>query len=271
MAETKFQILSDLHLETPAAYDIFTINPKAPYLALLGDIGYVKDKGFLDFLRQQLQNFQIVFLLLGNHEPFESDLVEAKSVLNQFAVDMEKSRQEAKEEERLGEFIFLDQTRYDISPTVTVLGCTLFTHVVPEQSEAVSFGVNDFYRINNWSIEAHQKAHVSDRAWLNREVESISRVEPERKIVVLTHHCPCVNEEVVNPAHAKSNLSSGFMSNLSNDVCWKSANVKVWAFGHTHYNCDFKDAETGKRVLSNQRGYYFAQSKGFNGEKVVRV
>lgn len=35
------QILSDLHLESLKAYDLYTIPLKAPYLALLGDIGNV--------------------------------------------------------------------------------------------------------------------------------------------------------------------------------------------------------------------------------------
>jgi hypothetical protein len=35
------QILSDLHLEAPKAYDIFEVVPKAPYLALLGDISNI--------------------------------------------------------------------------------------------------------------------------------------------------------------------------------------------------------------------------------------
>lgn len=35
------QILSDLHLEAPKAYDVFDIISKAPYLALLNDIGNV--------------------------------------------------------------------------------------------------------------------------------------------------------------------------------------------------------------------------------------
>lgn len=64
-----FQILSDLHLESPSAYDVFKVSPKAPFLALLGDIGVVKDAGFIAFIQTQLRQFQIVFFLLGNHEP----------------------------------------------------------------------------------------------------------------------------------------------------------------------------------------------------------
>ena len=90
---TRIKILSDLHLETPAAYDVFAVTAGAPYLALLGDIGYVKDKGLMAFLEQQLSNFKIVFFLLGNHEPYYSDWAEAKQKLKEFADDVRKRRQ----------------------------------------------------------------------------------------------------------------------------------------------------------------------------------
>jgi len=56
-----FQILSDLHLETPSVYDVFKVSPKAHFLALLGDIGVVRDAGFIPFIQTQLRQFQIVF------------------------------------------------------------------------------------------------------------------------------------------------------------------------------------------------------------------
>ena len=51
------QILSNLHLEAPKAYSGFEIVLKAPFLALLGNVGNVvphKDL-FLDFLIRQLR------------------------------------------------------------------------------------------------------------------------------------------------------------------------------------------------------------------------
>ena len=51
---------------------------------------------------------------------------------------------------------------------------------------------------------------------------------------------------------------------LSKETYWRSENVKLWAFGHTPVNCDFVDDLTGKHVVTNQRGYYFAQAKGFD-------
>lgn len=229
---------------------------------------HYRDNGFFEFLREQLASFRIVFLLLGNHEPYHSNWDEAKSKLTRFKGEMACSFQTGKVR---GEFVLLDQTRYDLSPTVTVLGCTLFSRINPEQAESISFGLNDFYYINDWSIESHRKAHSTDLQWLNMEVELISRLEPERKIIILTHHSPCIHEKAVDPKHANSRISSAFASDLSYQQCWNNKSVKIWVFGHTHFNCDFEDPQTGKGVVTNQRGYYFAQFAGFDSGKVIQM
>jgi hypothetical protein len=263
-----FQIISDLHLESPAAYEVFEVNPKAPYLALLGDIGYVKDEGLFHFLRRQLEDFRIVFLVLGNHEAYHSSWPETKSAVNKFKTRIDNARGSS---ETLGKFVILDQTRYDISPNITVLGCTLFSRVAQAQKESVNFGLNDFYHIDDWTIEAHQNAHHADLVWLNQQTEYISRSEPDRKVIVFTHFCPSTHDMVTDPKHRNSKISSAFMTDLSSEPCWKTGVVKIWAFGHTHFNCDFQDSKTGKIVTSNQRGYYFSQSEGFDGEKTVTI
>jgi len=44
----------------------------------------------------------------------------------------------------------------------------------------------------------------------------------------------------------------------------------MWAFGHTHFNCDFLD-EVGKRVVTNQKGYYTTPEKSFKMTKMFAV
>ncbi|GAD98258.1 Ser/Thr protein phosphatase superfamily [Paecilomyces variotii No. 5] len=262
----RIQVLSDLHLEAPSAYGIFDIPPRAPYLALLGDIGNTNDDALFTFLEAQLRKFQVVFFLLGNHEPYHSNWASARDKTQKFAHEMNE-----RNEARLGKFIFLDHTRYDISTEVTVLGCTLYSNVADAQKERVSFGLNDFYHIDDWSVEAHLEAHRGDLAWLNDQVAQITMVEPQRKIVVFTHHSPTVDARAVDPNHANSPISSGFVSDLAAEECWRSPSVCAWAFGHTHYNCDFVEEETRKRVIANQRGYYFSQAKAFEPERVIEV
>ncbi|KAF7592039.1 hypothetical protein BBP40_000762 [Aspergillus hancockii] len=264
-----FQILSDLHLEAPEAYNVFDIPPQTTYLALLGDIGNVKDDGLFTFLEAQLHKFQIVFFLLGNHEPYHSNWVTAREKFQHFSNTINQKR--TQESQQLGQFVLLDQTRYDISPDVTVLGCTLYSRVSKDQEMQVSFGLNDFYHTDDWTVEAHCAAHEADRAWLNDQVSQIAVSEPHRKIVIFSHHSPTLTPAAVDPAHTNSPLSSGFASDFAGEPCWENTQVCLWAFGHTHYNCDFAEDTTGKRLVANQRGYYFAQAKVFDPKKVVRV
>lgn len=62
--------MSDLHLKTHPSYDNFKLQQTAPYLALLGDIGHVSDERFLAFLEKQLEQYGVMYSLLGNHEPY---------------------------------------------------------------------------------------------------------------------------------------------------------------------------------------------------------
>lgn len=266
MSDVQIQVLSDLHLESPPAYDVFTIPPSAPHLALLGDIGNTRDSGLLEFLTIQLKAFTTVFLLLGNHEPYHSNWAQAKQKIIEFKTAISEQR---RQDAAIGEFVFLDQTRYDLSPMVTILGCTLFSKILSEQTEHVSFGLNDFYHIEDWTTDQHNLAHVSDLRWLNQQVAAISATEPQRRIIILTHHSPCVDASAIDPAHSASRISSGFMTDLCREVCCASEKVKVWACGHTHFNFDFKQGE--KRVLANQRGYYFKQAEGFDVKKIIQI
>ena len=266
MPEIQFQIMSDLHLEAPAAYDTFEITPRAPIIALLGDIGQARDAGWIDFLERQLSLFRVVLLVLGNHEPYHSDWDTVREQVRRF--------NEAREQEQSGQgsLVLLDKGRFDVADDFTILGCTLHSHIDANREEQVSFGLNDFYHIQGgWDVSKHRRAHQEDLAWLNDQVASLARDTPHRRIAIFTHHSPCINANTIDPKHTTSPLTSAFATDLSTQPCWTSNNVRLWAFGHTHFNCDFVDTPTGKRVVTNQRGYYFAQAAGFDAEKVVRI
>ena len=145
MAPVQFQILSDLHLETHPSYNHFKLEQSAPYLALLGEIGHAGDDRFLAFLERQVKRYWAVFFLFGNHEPYHLTLPAAKARLRAFAERMECLRAKS----TIGKFIFLDQTRYDLTERITILGCTLFSHVTSEQASAVKSRLVDFKNILN--------------------------------------------------------------------------------------------------------------------------
>jgi Calcineurin-like phosphoesterase len=275
MAPITFQVMSDLHLETPLArptYDEFaaSITPQSPCLALLGDIGYACDSRLFTFLEGQLRSFSIVFFLLGNHEAYGTTYVAAKANVKAFAARLEEERNATSE---IGKFVFLDQSRYDIDESVTILGCTLYSRISTEQQETVRMFLTDFSSIENWEVNDHNHAHESDLSWLNAQVDSIVQREPERTIIIFTHHSPTLLEEANDPVHKDdpAQAHSAFATDLSSEPCWTSPQVKLWAFGHTHFNCDFVDALTKKRVFTNQKGYRRAENVTFDAAKTVQV
>jgi len=266
------QILSDLHLESPKAYDIFKIIPRAPYLALLGDIGTVATHkaDFLAFLTAQLRQFHTVLFVPGNHEVYHSSWPETLSILRTFEHDV-------RADASLGAFVLLDRAVFRPPGTTTtaVLGCSLFSAVPVEDQAAVSSGLNDFLQTGGgWDVAAHNAAHARDLAWLNSQVAELEEAGVDA-IVVLTHWSPTRDTRAVDPRNAGSPLTSAFSTELSGEVCFRSGRVKDWAFGHTHYNCDFTVKREGVagplRLVTNQRGYYFAQAEGFDKEKVLDV
>ncbi|KAJ0159423.1 hypothetical protein CTA2_9708 [Colletotrichum tanaceti] len=270
------QILSDLHLESPRAYDMFQIVPKAPVLALLGDVGNVaahKDD-CLAFLTRQLRQFRAVLLVPGNHEAYRSSWPRTLDVLRAF-------EREVDGDPSLGRFVLLDRTVFRVPDTggggggVVILGCSLFSHVPPDSQDDVSVGLNDFFQIDDWDVAAHNEAHRRDLAWLNAQVAELERSD-DASIVIFSHWSPSTHALALDPRHAAtSRITSGFATDLSGEACFKSARVEAWAFGHTHFNCDFaveRDGGAGPvRLLTNQRGYYFSQSAGFDGEKLFEL
>ena len=270
MAPVLFQIVSDLHLETHPSYDSYKLPQTAPYLALLGDIGHVNEASLFAFLEKQLHRYWAVFYLIGNHEPKGLTLADARARVRAFAARMDALRARS----TVGRFVFLERARYDLTPGVTVLGCTLFSRVRPDQAAAVQARLVDLRDTREWAVAEHNRAHAADLEWLNDEVARLAREEPERRVAVFTHHSPCGDDpRATNPRHEGSEVSSGFATDLRGEVCWAGSNVTLWAFGHTHWNCNFvvEESEARKTVLANQKGYSRMVRDDFNAKKIFEV
>ncbi|KYG41992.1 hypothetical protein M433DRAFT_74725 [Acidomyces richmondensis BFW] len=242
----RFQILSDLHLEVGRQYDTYQIPPSAPYLILAGDIGRLVDyESYLTFLTRHVDRFQLIFLVLGNHELYGLTLEEG----------IREADKLEREEILLGKVVFLHRKRYDIlQHGIVVLGCTLWSHIPKEAEEIVMARVNDFKRINKWTIQDHNNAHQQDLEWLQAQTniaqgQGQTKKRRPARIIAVTHHAPCI-KGTSDPGHAHSTCSSAFATDVLNH--FRGA-LNIWVFGHTHYSTDFM--QNGIRVIANQRGY----------------
>ncbi|TGZ83890.1 hypothetical protein EX30DRAFT_338489 [Ascodesmis nigricans] len=288
----QLQILSDLHLETtPSCRYIFPFPATAPSLALLGDIGNTRDPEYFEFLETQLWRFERVFLVLGNHEPYKSSWEAARRVVGEFEEKWNGIREKESGDggKQRGELVFLNRRRWDWGgrekeERVTILGCTLFSKIKMAEMQNIRDVLKDFKQIKDWTVEGHLSAFEKDAEWIRNTVEEISledeKLGRKRKIILLTHHAPTQLEGAHDPRHKHSpiKVESAFATELKSETWWKrdgESGLRLVAFGHTHWNCDFVDEETGVRMVANQKGYLWSQIRdgglSFDAGKVVDV
>ncbi|CAG8422861.1 unnamed protein product [Penicillium salamii] len=222
--------MSDLHLEVNQQYS-FEFPVSSKYLILAGDIGQLQDYNeYLSLLRRHTNNFEIVFLVLGNHE-FYNQSIES---------GLEIARRLEREPSLHGRLFILHQQRYDIPGTrVTVYGCTLWSHIPNDARDIIYAKIRDSKHIQEWSPEKHNSAHLSDLAWLRRELQVIQRENDKslrksdiRSVIVVTHHAPSLGR-ASSPQHAQNPWSSAFGTDILSNGCWDSVNA--WIFGHAFH------------------------------------
>jgi predicted phosphodiesterase len=169
---------------------------------------------------------------------------------------------------------FLDCATY-VQDEVRFLGCTLWSSFeLRGQENAEDYMLIARNYINDYRVitgsdgdrlrpEETRQLHKQSVTWLEREL-----ARPfAGKTVVVTHFAPhpfCVARE-----HRNSDVSPYFVNDLRNLINRHS--IALWAFGHTHANCDFTTA-SGCRVISNQLGYPKEQEYiGFQPGLIIEV
>ncbi|KAL9107829.1 MAG: hypothetical protein Q9227_007344 [Pyrenula ochraceoflavens] len=238
----KFQVLSDLHLEVGKQYSSFEIPVSARHLILAGDIGRLIDyDGYLQFLCRQVTAYDAVFLVLGNHEFYGLTYDEG----------IEKAKKLAAEPTLSEKVILMHRVRYDLPGSlVTILGCTMWSRVHEEVADIVRLKVNDFQKIQDWSVKRHNAVFNEELAWLQSQFKKIRTESPRRKIIVVTHHAPTVKKSS-RPEHVNNSWTSAFATDILDRHGLMDPDL--WIFGHTHFTTAFKLGSTN--LLSNQRGY----------------
>ncbi|OJJ55558.1 hypothetical protein ASPSYDRAFT_158431 [Aspergillus sydowii CBS 593.65] len=271
------QILSDLHLEIDQQYLAFSIPAHAKTLILGGDVGRLVDyDNYRAFLQKQTDQFETVFLVLGNHEFHNLSFEEG----------IQKARELEQEPCFNGRLILLHRRRHDIRDPdsgccVTVLGCTLWSDIPEEARDIVRYKISDFTKITDWSVESHNAAHEKDVTWLLDEIRCVQRENEQvrneidkKSILVVTHHAPCLKRTSA-PQHENSPWRFAFGTDILRNIT-DTSGIKAWAFGHTHFTTEFR--ENGVRVVSNQRGYVLPWTRteqkvenGFDAGRVIQV
>lgn len=274
-------VLSDLHLDLQSPVQIETIlkfKPQAPYLALLGDVCSITHPRFEEFLKILCDRFALVFFVPGNHEYYSR-------FKNNTKRDMDLKLTGIEERFSSSGFVVLNRSTYDIcfnaNVRIRLVGCTLWSHVdvedTPFQRMTIENGISDYTYIgketpeNSWvhvNVEDTNSWYRQDVLWLQETLQKaeedlqdntkpLKEKEKIDGVIVLTHHAP-LTHGTSDPKYenrvGKTNVfNQAFCTNLSGILSKHSNLIKTWAFGHTHWPCDFE--EYGVRICSNPVGY----------------
>lgn len=253
----RFQVVSDLHVElktTPVRKFIQELRPTCDNLALCGDIGRPGTDDYQAILKHCSDSWKRVFVTLGNHEYYRS----------------KESSLEQKFEESCSSFsnVYSMNRRKVEFDGWRVLGCTLWSNVPDEAIEAVEDHMSDYNQImtddmNRFTVKDTNRKHIQNLSWL----EGMLKTDNNTPTVILTHHAPLM-KGTSSPVYETGSLTQhGFATDLSRLL---GGNIKMWAFGHTHWQCDFyfSGNVNGTRIVTNARGYSGNERFRYNPSKV---
>ncbi|KAH9828466.1 Calcineurin-like phosphoesterase [Teratosphaeria destructans] len=235
-AKVTIQFMSDLHQERHG-YSFTTLR-RAPILILGGDIGrFIDYDHYRSLLSRFCAQFELVVLVAGNHEFYGSTRAQG----------LDAAQRLVEEPSIGGKLRFLNRDRIDLGSNITILGCTLHSHIAHRHKRLT----NDFSRILGWSVEEHNEEHKKDLQWLQTSLNKLRQEEAHRRVIVVTHYAPMF-KRVSHPLNELNDVSQCFSSTALEDLRRSSAltTTSHWVFGHTHWNVRLKVGKV--HVVSNQ-------------------
>ncbi len=235
----RLQIISDLHSEFNKKWKPPIL---APNIALLGDLGLL-DKNYLKILTYFSQNYQRVFLVLGNHEFYKSYPEQVFSRLMSIL--------------RLFDNIYFLNNSSIIIEGIKIIGTTLWSYIPYSHGFEIMSKIND-YRYIYLDSSGQKISFWETNRWHLQAVEYLKQeLKEEIPTIILTHHSPL--------SDSKEKLSYAFGTDLKHLFKpW----IKLWAYGHTHLANFSLIGET--RLISNPLGYPGEQT-GYDPNLVVEI
>lgn len=290
----RIQIASDLHLEMMDSLESAEelIIPSAPYLALLGDVGCpgassTHMQRYKDFLVQQAEKFEKVFVIPGNHEFYSAGSeLHRLAMKNSPVVEIPYQRTVPGIKAQIAticdlypeKLVYLDGAFYEVEIDgikYRIVGSTLWSRIDDENMFRISRSIQDYSSIfvpvesqdkipDVFDIDKRvkcRKLSISDtNGWHETSVKFIENQaliarNKEQRMIVLTHHSP-VFEKTSHPRFHGFPESQAFSTNL--DYLFQTeefSSIKLWCQGHTHYNQNAIKLGSNCLLVSNQRGY----------------
>ena len=248
----KIAVASDIHLEF-GNYEIQN-EEEADVLILAGDITTSQEVGnHLEFFQQCSKQFSYVIYTLGNHEHYDSNFYDTKSIFVEAL-------------SRFKNIFVLDRSRVYLDDwnTVFLVG-TMWTNADrknPLIMQKLKNSFSDFSAISNFDPTTMVMQHDAFLSYVNEYMEEYRNRNSNTKVVVVTHHAPSfqsVHDKYRTPSAWDYNF--GFAS-YDEEFITSNPEISLWIHGHMHESSDYNIVAT--RVVCNPRGYVGYEKKAHN-------
>ena len=248
MKKTKFQIVSDLHIDHDKNYMYCVKNlfPKGEVLIVAGDCCSFAYKKRTKFINSVFSRFNTVIEIPGNHDSYELPK----------EWDFAVHAKEYTKFDNGNEHWYINNDYIDIGD-VRIIGTTLWSEIKTDHL-IITRGLNDYHLIKGFTISDSNDRLKKAVEFLDKAIEST----PENmKIIVVTHHLPLL--DLISEKFSRSPLNPAYASNLYSFVSKNSHRVNYWVHGHSHDLLRVKMSNT--EFIRNPLGYLiYDEGKNFN-------
>ena len=234
----KFQIESDIHIESNERRVIDIIKPVAEYLILAGDIGQPVDENYHAFFEYVTSNWKKVIYVPGNHEYYDIIGIMTIKRTNKMMEDMSQ---------KYNNLYYLNNDMIKIDDII-IIGSVLWSS--PEYKDKLSdFKMNIFDDEGCITLERYRNLNKDCIKYLE---ETFKGIDDNQKVIVVTHFLPLMKREISN---SKFENDPEIDSYLGNKLYHLINKANVWVSGHTHekFEMDYK----GTKWLCNPYGQLF--------------
>lgn len=232
----QFRIISDLHVDiNHKYYNKFKFDPNAYYL-IAGDIAGSRFKvgEFLNHYKS-IGKLNKCVLVAGNHLGYDREF-EFPDQTKEACINYLTEKFPIQED-----ICFMENQHKEIGEDIIVIGCTLYTNFKLFNNRELAMRaamtyMNDFRYVQTYSNLGGERliTPLDYETRFNNSLEYIKTIceeNPDKKIVVVTHHGP--SRKSLSEKYANDILSAAYVSDLE-DFIKEHKNIKVWCHGHTH-------------------------------------
>ena len=211
----RVRYLSDIHLEfiKKEKFNSFisSIKPNIDEICILaGDIGNPYSENYNMFMKYISNSFKKTFVITGNHEYYNNDIIETNNYLNSYF-------------NQFNNISFLNN-KIENYNNYCFIGSTMWTKITNPNYE-----INDVNYIKNFTYNECNNLNNISVKFIEESLNNNSNC------IVITHHLP--SYKLIDSKYktkVMENYNQWFYCDMDHLIEGYNDKIKCWIYGHTH-------------------------------------